>query len=255
MAEHLQSVKNLLKDFLINLLSGVAGGVLITILSGRFWVGILLFVLILIASFLYLRFSKYKRLFKLINGGATGYYYSFDLGENPKVFSEVEKSFYYLGISTNSILEYFRQWISANNAQKTYLFLLMDPDSPAIKRQVAFEKGVSLDTELSSINAQLSQMIEDAVEAEKKRILSAIEVLKNLPPFKEGKLRIRLHSEFIPWWMYIIDDKKIYLGILEKGKRGQDSPVMMISKHHDFSSLFDPFKNTWDKLWAEATEV
>lgn len=253
MAE-LQSIKNFLKDFLINLLSGVAGGVFITVLSGRPWVGILLFAFILIASLLYLRFRKYKRLFKLIKAGATGYYYSFDLGENPKVFNNVKDSFCYLGISTNSILEYFRKWVTAT-PEKTCLFLLMDPQSPAIKRQVAFEKGVSLDTELSSLNAQLSQMIEDEVEAEKKRILSAIEVLKNLPSFKDGKLRIRLHSEFIPWWMYLIDDKKIYLGILEKGKRGQDSPVMMMSKHHDFPSLFDPFKNTWDKLWADATEV
>lgn len=258
MAGNFQSVRNLFKDFMINLFSGLAGGAIVGVLSERVWLGILSFGVLLIASVAYLGFSKYKRLFKLIRAGATGYYFSFDLGENRKVFSEVRDTFCYLGISANSILEVFRKWINEKPPIKSYSFLLMDPESPNLKRQIAFEKGVSLHTkwtDLSSSNIQLAQMIEKEAEAEKKRIYSAIDVLKNTTLFKEGKLKIRLHGEFIPWWMYLIDNKMIYLGILEKGKRGQESPVMILSKLTDFSSPFDPFNNTWDRMWSNAMKV
>jgi len=259
MAEHFQSVKNLFKDFTINLFAGLFGAAILWFLSGKSWLGLLLFGLFLIASVTYLLFSKYKRLFKLINACNPGYYYSFDLAENSKVYSELKDSFCYLGISANSILELFRKWISESPPVNNYFFLLMNPESTKLKRQIAFEKGVSLDTRLdahwSSSNTQLSQMIEDQFEAEKERIQGAIKVLKNLSIYKEGKLKIRLYDEFIPWWMYIIDDKKIYLGILEKGKRGQGSPVMIMTKRPDFPSPFDPFKNTWDRMWADAEQV
>ena len=259
MARHFQSVNNLFRDFTINLFAGFFVAAIPSILGGNPWWSILVFVLLLITSILYLLFSKYKRLFKLMKACDPAYYYSFDLAENSKVYSEVKDSFCYLGISANSILELFRKWISESPPVNNYFFLLMNPESAKLKQQIAFEKGVSLDTRLdahwSSSNTQLSQMIEDQFEAEKERIQSAIKVLKNLSIYKEGKLMIRLYDEFIPWWMYLIDDKKIYLGILEKGRRGQESPVMIMTKHPDFPSPCDPFKNTWDRMWADADKV
>jgi len=259
MSKHFQSVNNLFRDFTINLFAGFFVAAIPSILGGNPWWSILVFVLLLIASILYLLFSKYKRLFKLMKACDPAYYYSFDLAENSKVYSEVKDSFCYFGISANSILELFRKWISENTPVNNYFFLLMNPESAKLKQQIAFEKGVSLDTRLdahwSSSNTQLSQMIEDQLEAEKERIQGAIKVLKNLSIYKEGKLKIRLYDEFIPWWMYLIDDQKIYLGILEKGKRGQESPVMIMTKHPDFPSPWDPFKNTWDRMWADADKV
>ena len=255
MAKNFQSIKSLPRDIIINLVTSLFVSALISlipwILAGKIRFSIVLFG-VLIISIPYLLFTKYKRLFKLIKAGMDGYYYSFDLSENRNVFHETQSTFCYLGISSNSILEDFRKWTEESPLVNTYSFLLTNPESSALKRQIAYEKGVSLDTNLSSLNTQLSQAIEHEVETEKRRINSAIEVLKNLLPFKNGKLRIRFHNEFIPWWMYIVDDKKIYLGILERGKRGQDSPAMVISKNPDFPSPFDPFKNTWDRMWADA---
>ena len=184
MAKHFQSVNNLFRDFTINLFAGFFVAAIPSILGGNPWWSILVFVLLFIASILYLLFSKYKRLFKLMKACNPGYYYSFDLAENSKVYSEVKDSFCYLGISANSILELFRKWISENPPVNNYFFLLMNPESAKLKQQIAFEKGVGLDTRLdahwSSSNTQLSQTIEDQLEAEKERIQGAIKVLKNL---------------------------------------------------------------------------
>ena len=86
MAEHFQSVNNLFKDFMINLFAGLFGAVILWILSGNPWWSILVFGLLLIASVLYLLFSKYKRLFKLIKACDPVYYYSFELAENSNVY-------------------------------------------------------------------------------------------------------------------------------------------------------------------------
>ncbi len=255
MTKNFQSIKSLPRDIIINLIVSLLVSVLLSAIpwfwAGKIRLSLLVFGLLFV-SLPYLIFMRYKRLFKLIRAGMNGYYYSFDSSENRNVFRETKSVFCYLGISSNSILEDFRKWTEESPLVNTYSFLLTDPKSPALKRQIAYEKGVTLDTDLSSLNTQLSQTIEHEVETEKKRIYSAIEVLKNLPPSKSGKLSIRFHKEFIPWWMYLIDDKKIYLGILEKGKRGQDSPAMVISQNPDYPSPFDPFKNTWDRMWADA---
>ena len=258
MAKNFQSIKNLPRDIMINLIVTLLVSVLISVipwlLSGKLRLSMVIFGLLFIFAIYYL-FLKYKRPLRLIKSGMNGYYYTFDISENKKVFDEIETSFFYLGISSNSIIELFRKWAGEDHAIDRYLFLLTDPDSAALKRQVAYEKGVSLETDLSLLNAQLTQIIEQDVEVERKRIYSAIELLKTLTPFKDGKIAIRLHKEFIPWWMYIIDERKIYLGILERGKRGQDSPAIVISKNPEFPSLFDPFKNNWDRIWVDAREV
>ncbi len=254
MIAYQQTVKKLLNELMISVVSGVP----VAFISGTFLgkvLGILIFGLWLAATIAYLLLYRYKRLFKFMKAVRPGYYFSFDLSENAKVFSKANDSLCYMGISANSILEIFRNWISENRHINDYKFLLMDPESEELKRQIAFQNGVSLDTKLSSIDSRLLKVIEDETEAEKKSIRSSIEMLKTLQPFKEGKIKIRLHKKFIPWWMYVLDDKVVYLGILKKGKRGQGSPVMTISKVSDFPSPFDLFKNTWDSMWSNATEV
>ena len=80
-------------------------------------------------------------------------------------------------------------------------------------------------------------------------------MLKTLDPYRQGRLTIRLHREFIPWWMYVIDNKKVYIGILEKGKRGQESPVMILSRQKQFVAPFDLFQNYWARMWSDYRDL
>ena len=140
MTKNFQSIKSLPRDIIINLVVSLLVSTLLSsipwILAGKTRFSIVLFG-VLIISIPYLLFTKHKRLFKLIKAGMDGYYYSFDLSENRKVFHETQNTF-------------------------------------------------------------------------------------------------------------------CYHGILEKGKRGQDSPAVVIFKNPDYPSPFDPFKNTWDRMWADA---
>ncbi len=254
MSEHFLSPKLFFRDLFINFISGIAGGALVGIFSGKLWLGIFSFCIILTVLFSFWIWKKYERMIKLLLSANAGYYYSFDLNENPKVWQEARNSFCYLGISSDSILEHFRRWIEKNPIA-SYRILLMNPDSESLKRQEAYQKGHDLNVKLESLSADAKKVIDEAVEATSKRIRGAISILKNTIPYKEGRINIKLYSEFIPWWMYLIDDRKAYIGILEKGKRGSDSPVLVIGKNERFTSPFDAFKNNFERLWINATEI
>ncbi len=245
-------------EFLVGLAVGIAFGIF-GLISQRLW---LLFIILIILLTGYLAYAllsnKYSRLFKLLKAGPTGYFYSFDSKKDCRIFikgGEVTDSFFYLGVSGDSIIELFRKWITEERTVSTYKFLFMNPDSPNLLWQIAFEKGISLGTNLASISSELKETLDRETAAARQSIKSSIDLLKTLPPYEAGNLNIRIYDPFVPYWMYTVDEKTIYIGILEKGKRGQDSPVLIITRRNHYASLFDTFKTSWDKLWADATEV
>lgn len=256
MARRFFDIKTLLRDIALNLLSTVVAGAAAFAATGNVWIVIPICILLFLIVIIYLLTVKYKRFISLLRAGV-GFYEVFDLSENPKIWEEVRESFCYLGVSANSILEHFRGWISSDQRLDRYRFLLMDPESPALFRQIAFEKGVDLSVDLDSIDPNVARFIAAEQSAVKEAITSSIKILKAImeKPSLVGKLEIRLHDEFIPWWMYVMDDKKILLGVLEKGKRGQVSPVMVLSRCEDMASPYEAMKNTWEKMWSEAREV
>ncbi|RLI52883.1 MAG: hypothetical protein DRP09_16985, partial [Candidatus Thorarchaeota archaeon] len=190
---------------------------------------------------------KYHRKLKLLKSGLEGYYYSFPLEENPKVWREVSHDFKYLGISSDSILEAFRSWINSlpQTDQKKFYFLLMDPEAEALRYQICHEKGVNP----KEMTPEVKEEIEAEIEAVKERIRSAIKILKNTNHFKTGRLKIKLYDAFTPWWMYIFDNKKLFLGILKRGERSSNAPLLMIHKLKNYTSVFDAFYTYWNSLW------
>lgn len=210
------------------------------------WGFISLALILIPCPLIALLLKKYKKLKELKKSGIVGYYEKFDSKMDCNIFSnetQVKESFCYFGASSNSFLEHFKKWMTYNPTISSYRFLLIDPGSEGLINQIAFENNLS--------NSLLDHNI---IEAEKKRIISAIEVLKNSRPFKEKKMEIRLYSGFIPCWFYLIDDRMIYLGILKNGKRGEES-VILTEKLNDTSTLFDVYKNTWNCIWSNSTKV
>ena len=203
------------------------------------------------AVFAYL--GKYHRKFKLFKSGIEGYYYSFPLEENPRVWAQVRHDFKYLGISTDSILEPFRAWINSlpANDQKVFHFLLMDPDARALKNQICHEKGIHSE----DLTPEIEREVSSEMEVAQSRIRSAVKVLQNTRHYKQGRLKIRFYDEFVPWWMYVFDEEKVLLGILKKGKRSANAPLLIMSKNKHYTSIFDAFFTYWNSLWENGRDV
>jgi gamma-glutamylcyclotransferase (GGCT)/AIG2-like uncharacterized protein YtfP len=245
MAAQFQSLSNLLRDFSIGLFTNILAAILLGIRNK--WLGFIFFWIFLFIIIGYLSLKKYGRLLKVLWSGAHGYYYSFPVEENRTVWGKISDSFRYLGISSDSILHRFRDWVESlpKNSSLRFYFLLMDPEAKALRHQIAHYKATDPN------NPKIIQEIETI----RKRIISSIETLKNLEIYKEGKLKMRVYDEFIPWWMYVMDGQEIFLGILPKGKSGLDSPVLVIKENKKHTTLFNAFMSTWDRIWENGKEV
>lgn len=253
MANNLYSPKMFFRDLLINFVSSLPGGAIAGAYFGKLWLGLLSFFTIFIVVFFSWLWKKYSRVVKLFLSGNAGYYFSFDLDENPKVWSDTKNSFCYLGISLDSIKEYFINWIEKHHLPR-YRILLMDPDSDSFKKQEAFKRGDGFDVKIHELSSEARQDIEAAVAATRQRIQGAIAVLKNTIPYKQGRLEIRLYDEFAPWWVYVLDEKIAYIGILEK-KSGRNSPVLIMKKNENYTGAFDAFKNNLERIWHNAKKA
>lgn len=256
MAKGFLDFEKLIKEVFIHILVlAIVGGLakavaeVLSVATPLLWsVGVAAAFIIASAVILY---RKYRRFFKLRGAGVTGYYYTFEDAENKEVFSKCKRSFRYVGISGASFFRFFKEW-QETRPDVTARLLLADPTSANLERQVGFREGVGLEEE-PSLN--LSGRINEAAETERKRIALGIAQIKGLDALKKGQVDVRLHDEFLPWWMYIIDDETIYLGILEKGKDGSKSPVIVITKIEGHPSPFDVFYNLWVVLWLKAKKT
>lgn len=245
----------------ISLIPAFVSGIVVNLISsfiyaymtGDYRIGFLIFFLIFVALAMGLFiYKKYvMRPAKLYRAARAQYFYSFELTETLDVFKEIEESFFYIGISADSIMEPLRRLITERK-MLTCRILLMKPDSKALIRQVAFESGYGLETPLDTISADAKEDLQSKVTAAGQRIKGAISILKSLPAHKDGRLEIRLYDEFSPWWVYVVDDRKAYIGILERGIRGEKSPVVIFERKDTYSGPFDAFSNNWERIWNSA---
>lgn len=254
MAGNFISAKSFFRDVLINLIAGLVGAAIAGVVSGKLWLAVVSFVLIVLVIFAFWLWGKYKRTIRVLLSGIAGYYFSFDLDENPKVWDEAKTSFCYLGISSDSIMEPLRRWLDTNRLA-SYRILMMKPHSDALRRQEAFQIGHDLDVDLDGLPPEVKERIDSAAEATSKRIEGAVSILKNTTQFGDGRMRIRLYDEFSPWWAYLIDNTKTYVGILEKGKRGSNSPVVIMKRVAGYASPFDAYLNHFERLWHSRANI
>jgi len=231
-------------SYLIFALLGVLGTILVVEYGNL--AGLLVYIgALVVVGILFLLLVKYRRVLKVLSSGAKGYYFTFPTSENAKVWRKATRSFKYLGISADSIgLREFIKWMNSlpRSSSLTFFFLLMDPNGTALPLEKAHQKDKAPD----------APEVQQEVAADRARIGSSVELLKTTDDYKAGRLRIRLYDEFVPWWMYILDDEEILIGVLPRGGSGLDAPVLVMKRNPKYPSLFDPFMNTWERMWMNA---
>lgn len=221
------------------------GGTTLILSYGNVLAGVIFICLFVIVGIAFLFLVKYRRFLRVLSSGARRYYFTFPSSENEKVWPLATRSFKYLGISADSIgLRQFLDWTSRlpGNSSLTFSFLLMSPEGNAIALQKAHQKDRLPD----------DAEVRAAAEADRERIRSSITLLKTSPLYSAGRLQIRLYDEFVPWWMYVLDDDKVLLGILPRGGSGLEAPVLAMQRNKKYPSMFDPFMNTWERMWEHA---
>lgn len=200
------------------------------------------------AVFGFIIYRRNRRLLKLLwSGWFPAVYYTFPVEENPRVWDKAQHCIKYFGISGSSIIDEFRTWSDDQRSGSSvrFCFLLMDPDSADFAAQEAHKLG---------LDPNDARVIEETKIA-RERTRTTIDLLKQLEAYKNNRLEIRLHNEFLPWWIYFLDDDHALVGVLEKGKDSRNSPALLLKKHPHYPSLFNSFQAEWDRKWARATRV
>ena len=194
---------------------------------------------------------RFVRKFKIFHSGAQGYYYSFPPEDNKKVWERVNDSFYYLGISTDTINNELMDFMKSEKGKKLkYKFLLMNPENEGLlKEQELFKNGYEKE---SSLDDTTKSKIIQKVKNTKESILLNVKRIKNTERFGAGQVEIKYFDEFLPWWVYVFDNNKIFIGLLEFGKSGLESPLVILEKNKIYFTLYDAFVNNWNRIWKNA---
>lgn len=231
----------MVEEILINIVAGVA----------LVWLGWLAKILYNKRKYSLFRFV---RKFKVFHSGAQGYYYSFPPEDNKKTWEEINSVFYYVGVSANTFINELIDFTRSEKGQKIdYKFLLMNPfDEENILKQETFKGGYK---DISKIDAAKKEKLMQDVKITKNNILLNIDRIKNTDCYKNGNVKLKFFSEFLPWWIYIFDDNKIYVGLLKFGKDGRDSPLVILEKHEKHFTLYDAFKNNCNRIWNDAIDL
>lgn len=197
---------------------------------------------------LFILLRKNLRFLKLLwSGWMGGCYYTFSAEENRKVCLQAKKCFKYLGVTGDTFSRDCVGWVQnlPPGSPLEFHLLLMNHQANALPTQEAHK--LNLDPGHPDVAAQ--------VKLTQARIHTTLMELKGLDLYRRGRLKIRLYDEFIPWWLYIFDGRVAFVGILERGKDGRQSPVMTLKKHPQYGSPFEAFQSTWERLWNSATPV
>ncbi|MEK7263329.1 MAG: hypothetical protein AAB071_02325 [Bacteroidota bacterium] len=254
MKTHYISIKQFIWEFLANVFVAAVIYIIVEFVIPHTTVVLSLAIsLIVFLGIFYLwLYRKYAAYFKFNNAGGVGYYTDFPVAENEAVLRSATHTVCYAGISAKTILPHFME-VCANSAYISHVhFILMSPESPALIDQIAFLNGIPLTTKFASLTHEMQEKINAQVAVERQVIAANLAVIKNSPLFQHKKISIHLSSTFMPFWMYIIDNEKIYIGILEEGKNGAHSPVLVFSRTKFSPSPFDLFFNIWTKMLDNA---
>jgi len=47
----------------------------------------------------------------------------------------------------------------------------------------------------------------------------------------------------------------VFLGILKKGERSSNAPLLIMARNKHYTSIFDAFLNYWNSMWENAKDV
>ena len=180
-----------------------------------------------------------------------GCYQTFPPEKNKDLWKLTSDKLYYLGVSADSIINEIIEFMATDKGKSIkYKFLLMDPaNEENLMKQNAFKLGID-DIDLIA-EAQKAEL-KEAVKLDKNKITLSVEKLKKTACFASGNIEIKYSGEPLPWWMYVADDNKIFVGLMEPGKSGMKSPLIILEKRNDKFTLYQAFENNWKRIWQSA---
>lgn len=233
----------------LEVIAGIIGTAIVALLvkvvkMSPVWLLVLIPALMILVSLPWLKLR-----IQVLRSGLTSFYMRFPVAAGPVLWQEAKSELVYWGVTGATIAGELRTMLAEEaGAKRTYRFLLMSEGGRALREQLAFMMGVYLAT----AEPHQLQKISKECEVARTRLKATIAVLKNSVAYREKRLEIRLFDEFLPWWVYIMDCRKMVVGILEFGQEVGEQPAAVAHKDSAHGTLFDAFHGNFERVWKSA---
>jgi hypothetical protein len=173
---------------------------------------IIITVISMLGIFTMIQIPFFRRLF-ITRAGLIDYRSNISVENSTRYWHKAKTDFMYVGVTGASIQEAIRRYIqNETNDKRRYRFLLIKPDGKAFRQQIAFEKGF----DLREMTSEHEQIITSEIAAATQRLnafiatINASRAAMNSP----RRVEIRKYDEFTPWWVYVLDNHEIVLGLI-----------------------------------------
>lgn len=231
---------------LLEMVAGIIGTVVVALLVdvlgiSAYWLLLLIPALLVIINLPWLRLRM-----QVFKSGLTSFHMRFPVTAGPIMWREARSELVYWGVTGATIADALRTMlVQEAGGKRKYRFLLMSDNGAALREQLAFMMAVHLPT----ATPHEIQKIDKECGVAKTRLAATIAVLKNSAAHKENRLEIRLYDEFLPWWVYIMDGRRMVVGILECGQEVGEQAAAVVNRNMSVCSLFDAFNGNFERVW------
>jgi hypothetical protein len=191
---------------------------------------------------------------RVFRSGVVAYSDCFAFSSGPGYWVETAEELLYWGITGASIVEPLRSFLHDESGDsRRYRFLLMSTSGNAIREQIAFKKGFPI----FGRSPAEDQSIDAEITVENQRLQATIAVLKATRAYRASpsRLEIRLYDEFLPWWMYVLDRKRLVVGILRSRQEVGEQAAAIVAKNDNQVTLFESFYENAERVWRAARPV
>jgi hypothetical protein len=192
-----------------------------------------------------------NRMASLIKSGIWYYYPEYRSTLSQGYWEQTTSSYRYLGITGGSFCSELKHWMNSDgNTVKHYEFLLLHPESSFLaqveRERLEYGSGNPCPVEASALEAQL--------KAKRDQFNATVATLLSTKPGAQGQVQIKVYNAYPAYWIEILDDRIILMGLLSPMCPGSQSPLVVLKKAEGYS-FYDSVMDQWDRIWREAEDL
>jgi hypothetical protein len=234
------------------IVGGIIGTAIVVLLVDKlkispFWL-LLLVPLVLIA----VQSAGLRLRMQVFRSGLASFYMNFPVPEGPKYWRDAKTEMVYWGVTGGTIFNDLRTVLLQDKSlRRNYRFLLMSPSGHALRDQICFMRDVVW----ANADARTREEIQEECKVAETRLANTVTMLLNTEVCKRKRLEVRLFDEFLPWWVYVMDNETMVIGILKRGQEVGEQSAAVLRSTKDQCTLFDAFHGNFERVWNGARVV
>ena len=97
------------------------------------------------------------------------------------------------------------------------------------------------------------EAIQNQVRAKQSQFQATVQTLRSTIPAQNHHVRIKVYDAYPAYWMEVLDDQKILMGILSPLRPGPQSPLLVLEPRGDYS-FYHSMWDQWQRLWQKSTD-